>query len=667
MRSALLLAIVAAGCAQGAFRAGAVAVDITPVRFPVIVNGGFLEKVAKEAHDRLYARALVMESGRVRVAVVVVDSCMMPRDLLDRAKELARERTGIPADRMMISATHTHSAPAAMGCLGTDADSDYAEFLPGRIAAAIEGAARRLTPARAGWTTVDDFEHTHTRRWILRPDKMKTDPFGNVTVRANMHPGYENPDAIAPSGPVDPAISLLSIQTAEGKPLALLANYSMHYFGASPVSSDYYGPFAEAMSRRIAAGDKDFVAMMSQGTSGDQMWMDYGKPKADVTVRSYAEAVADVAFRAYRTIRYERSPDLAMAEAKLTLRRRVPDEARLRWARELLSKTPGAKPRNQPEVYAREQELLHADPVRELKLQALRVGQLGITAIPNEVFAITGLKLKAYSPLQPTFNIELANGAEGYIPPPEQHRLGGYTTWPARTAALETEAEPKIVETLLGLLEKVAARPRTKPVETEDEYARAVLASRPEAYWRLSEFGGDTAADTMGRLNARYHGGIAFYLPGVQSKANLAVHLAGGWLTAPVPASTAYTVELWFWNGLPNHARPVIGHLIAADGNSVALGGEGRLVLADAVGKTIIAPKEWNHVALVHDGDRARVYLNGRLEIDTRAAAGPVRQLHIGSRGDATDTLEGLVDEIAFYRRALTAGELAQRRKVAGL
>ena len=65
------------------------------------------------------------------------------------------------------------------------------------------------------------------------------------------------------------------------------------------------------------------------------------------------------------------------------------------------------------------------------------MGGLGITAIPDEVFAITGLKLKMRSPFDMTMNITLANGSEGYIPPPEQHRLGGYTTWPARTAGLE--------------------------------------------------------------------------------------------------------------------------------------------------------------------------------------------------------------------------------------
>ena len=81
-------------------------------------------------------------------------------------------------------------------------------------------------------------------------------------------------------------------------------------------------------------------------------------------------------------------------------------------------------PQSQAQVYAREAIYLHEEPRRELKLQAIRIGGLGITAIPNEVFAITGLKLKMQSPFETTMNIELANGSEGYIPPPEQHRLG---------------------------------------------------------------------------------------------------------------------------------------------------------------------------------------------------------------------------------------------------
>ena len=112
-------------------------------------------------------------------------------------------------------------------------------------------------------------------------------------------------------------------------------------------------------------------------------------------------------------------------------------------------------------VYARETVLLdQMPPTRELKLQAIRIGGLGVAAIPNEVYGVTGLKIKRSSPLKPTFTVSLANGYFGYIPPPEQFPLGGYTTWRARSSCLEVDAEPKITAAVLGLLERVARRRR---------------------------------------------------------------------------------------------------------------------------------------------------------------------------------------------------------------
>lgn len=87
--------------------------------------------------------------------------------------------------------------------------------------------------------------------------------------------------------------------------------------------------------------------------------------------------------------------------------------------------------------------------------------------MPNEVYGVTGLKLKTQSPFKATFNLSLANGAAGYIPPPEQHYLGGYTTWPSRTAGLEVNAEPKIVNTLLGMLEKLSDGKKRKALTTD--------------------------------------------------------------------------------------------------------------------------------------------------------------------------------------------------------
>ena len=69
-------------------KAGAAVVDISPTNFPVIVNGGFLEVLAKAKVDDLYARALVLDDGKNQIALVVVDSCMMPRDFLDPIKRI---------------------------------------------------------------------------------------------------------------------------------------------------------------------------------------------------------------------------------------------------------------------------------------------------------------------------------------------------------------------------------------------------------------------------------------------------------------------------------------------------------------------------------------------------------------------------------------------------
>src|SRR5262249_6879800 len=140
--------------------------------------------------------------------------------------------------------------------------------------------------------------------------------------------------------------------------------------------------------------DPPFVAMMSQGTSGDLMWMDYAQPKSALNLDGYAEALAEIAHEAYRRVEYREAVTLAMREAKRTLGRRVPDAARLEWANKIVADLKGRKLQSQPEIYAREQVFLHQEPRRELKLQALRVGDLGLAAIPNEVFALTGLKVK---------------------------------------------------------------------------------------------------------------------------------------------------------------------------------------------------------------------------------------------------------------------------------
>jgi hypothetical protein len=642
----------------------------------------------------LRARCLALDDGRQRIVIAVVDSLMMPRELLDEVKAAAAKSTGIPPDRMLISATHTHSAPPVMGALGTDVNPDYSRFLQRRLVEVIEGAVTNLGPAQAGWTAVQAPEHTHCRRWILRPDRMRKDPFGEMTVRANMHPGYQNPDFEGPAGPVDPELSILAFQSREGRPIALVANYSMHYVGvpANTLSADYYGHFAEKLEQTVGArdGERPFIAMMSQGTSGDQHWMDYSQPRKPMDAETYAGQMASRAFDAWRRISYRDGVTLAMAETKLTLPRRVANAPRLAWARQVLAGVPGGKPRDQVEVYAREQVLIAQDPVRELKLQAVRIGDAGITALPNEVFAITGLKIKAQSPIRPAFNIELANGAEGYIPPPEQHKLGGYTTWAARTAGLDADAEPKIVSAVLGLLEEVSGKRRRVAAGAHGSYAQAVLASGPLANWRGSEFGGSTAVDATGHGNhGLYENGVAFYLEGPDSagfsgpEVNRAPHFAGGGMRAELKElGSYYSVELWFCNALPADARAVTGCLFSLGDGAAQVGiagldgAAGRLFFRSegqqcSEGTTEIATKTWHHLVLVRDGNDFAVHLDGKNthEISGRTASlagGPVRLLIAGCQ-DPTANFEGTIDEIAVFARALPATEIAAHYAAAGL
>ena len=447
--------------AEPLLRAGAVAIDITPLKFPVIINGSMSERTADKVVDRLHARCLVLDDGTTTIAIVVVDSCMMPRKLLDQAKQLASRATGIPVSRMLISATHAHSVPSVHGCLGTDEDTDYAQYLPGQIAKGIVQAHAALTPARLGWAFGRDEKNVACRRWMMKPGVAPTNPFGGTkNDRAQMHPGYNNPNAIRATGPVDPDVPVVSIQTRSGKPLALLSAYSVHYVGAPAVSADYFGVFCNEMVAHLAADQSvpRFVPLLANATSGDTWLKDYThrEPRTGFDRFSVGKEVSQAALKAYQKIQYYDWVPIVMEEKKLTLDVRLPDDEELARAKEFMKTFKGRKPKSIAEVYAREVVLLRQmKPNRELRLQALRLGDLGIAAIPNEVFAATGLDIKRKSPLKRTFTIELANGCEGYIPPPDQHALGGYTTWRARTSCLEVNAEPKIQATVLELLKRV--------------------------------------------------------------------------------------------------------------------------------------------------------------------------------------------------------------------
>jgi len=671
--------------AQAALRAGALVVDATPKQLPVHVNGGMTQRKLDEVGSPITVRAIALDDGKTQLSIVVIDSCMMSRAFLDDAKAAASKKSGIRVDRMFISATHTHTAPASMGCLGTDVDPRYPLLLKRKIVEAIDGAKKNLEPAQVGAAVFDANEYTALRRWVRRPDRIGDDPFGNPTVRANMHAGNDWDIVTGESGPEDPDFSLISFQSLKGRPIAVLGNFSMHYFsgGIKGINADYFGLFNKYMEAAIMPPNNNeslhppFVSALGHGCSGDIWRRDYTKrPLLNPSIQEYTDALVKKTLAAYKKIKYDRDVTLSMAEAKLPLKFRAPDKQLLEWAKAIVEKTEGL-PKKQQEIYAREQIFLHERPEAELILQAIRIGDIGITGIPNEVYALSGLKQKAYSPLKTTITFDLTNGSEGYIPPPEQHVLGGYNTWACRTAGLETSAEPRIVETCIQLLEKVAGKPRKNIEVPRGSAAHAIASAKPVAWWRMNEFIGPRAIDEQNRSDGTYEDGVVFYLDGPNSKAftpgqiNRAAHFCGGRMQTRVAGlSTSYSVSIRFWNGMPIDSRPVLGWMFGrgqnysakSTGDSLGLNAKGQLIFGNGqetlTGKASAERWKWHHALLVREGENVLVYLDGKLEISSKAnVPTPVETLFIGGNNSKQSSWEGRLDEAAIFNRPLSATE----------
>lgn len=693
--AALVILWSASNTLVAELRVGATITDVTPIELPVLVNGGMTTRTVGEVNTRVNARTLVIDDGEERIGISVVDSCMMPRPLLDDVKALTAMQTGLKPDRILISATHTHSAPSSMGALGTDADERYVAFLREKLVQSFVEAEQNLAPALVGWGLGHAPEYTALRRWVRRPDRVAEDPFGNPTVRANMHAARNLDDVTGESGPEDPDLSLISFQSPDGRPIAVLANFSMHYFSDKALSADYFGLFCQGMQDRLAPEADDshppFVALMSHGCSGDIWRRDYTtwtpEQDKDLNIAGYAAGLLDIALEAYETIEYQQDVDIEMAETRLQLDYRVPDAQRLQWAQQVVAEMGDRPPKTTPEVYAREQIILHQLQSTEIVVQGLRIGDIGIATTPNETYALTGLKVKLNSPLQHTMVIELANGGDGYIPPPEQHHLGGYNTWAARSAGLEVQAEPKIAATGLALLEQVSGQPARDYEPYTGPATQKILDLAPFAYWRMDEMAGPLAADSSGFGHlGTYEIGVCYFLEGPHSdrfsKAddlNRCPHFAGGRMLTRLEAlGETFSVSMWIWNGMPVDGRPVTGWMFsrgrhdtpANDGLHLGLGGvenhPGRLLLgqdgAVTAGTSRIDRWTWNHVVLTADGNVIRVYLNGQLELEAEQQPIPTTlvDLFVGGRSDEDSTWEGRLDEVAIFERPLTVDEMRQ-------
>lgn len=463
---ALAGTVAAAHGAEPGLRAGAAVSNITP-KMGVPLDGTISQVgPAKHVHDELWVRCLVLDDGTAQLAFAEVDNTIVSREIHDAAKSMIEKRIGIPAGHICIAATHTHSTPrAVIGLKDDDLHREYLDDLPARIADGVVRAFNQVAPAEIAWGSFREPRYVHNRRWRLK-EPVKN-PFGDRDELVRMNPGRTDPNLDKPAGPVDDEVFVVALRHLDSKqPLALMANYGLHYVGGIPrghVSADYFGVFADRIQQRWNADrlTPPFVGIMTNGTSGDVNAIDFSKPRLAFApfdrMTQIADELSSGTMRLLPELQFRSSVKLRAAGAELTLRVRKPDAGRLAWAEQ--NRVPKEVPvrLTRPQIYAREAlELSRFPETVSVRLQAFRIGDLAITQSPCETFAETGLHIKRESPFAgSTFTIELANGYSGYLPSAEQFELGGYETWPARSSFLEISAEARIRDGLISLLHQL--------------------------------------------------------------------------------------------------------------------------------------------------------------------------------------------------------------------
>ncbi len=501
------------------FRAGAATSNITPFLGTDLI-GGFLPRGSTHIHDDLHARCLVLDDGKMKLALVIIDNVKFPTEIHFPTKKLIEKKTGLPPENVLIAATHTHSAPSLRGTsylkLNEPLD-DYQMFVIRRIADGVQRAINHLEPARIGWGEGKMPQHVFNRRWLLKDGQTVTSPFGEEELAA-MNPGRYLDVLDKPAGPVNPKVYVLSVESTEGRPIALLANYWLHYVGGvgkGHVSADYFGVFAERIKQLLCSRSREtsdhsgqpnshesgyedhppFVGMLSNGASGDvnnNDYANYNKPGRKryaryEKMREVAEDVAQEVVRIAKTIKYRDWVELGAAAETLTLKRRRPSAVQVKQARELLdtaeSEAEQDRDFSRRVIFARRAiEAANWPETTHAFVQTLRIGDLGIAALPFEVFVEIGFDIQERSPFKDTFVLGLANGGLGYLPSPRQHQLGGYETW-LTVAHAEVGASPKLVDKLAQLFAELKDD-SVKPVQLKFELLGSIQGTQRWDWWQ---------------------------------------------------------------------------------------------------------------------------------------------------------------------------------------
>ncbi|MGH9630859.1 MAG: hypothetical protein ACRD7E_21315, partial [Bryobacteraceae bacterium] len=403
--------------------------------------GGYGKVYHRQFHDACKVRAAVFGEGSERVALVGIDSLLIPRHVVLAAREGIRSRCGMAAGRIMVGASHSHSSgPVGMVIPGeydhasplvkrlayeqsSMADANYLKRIESEIIKAVTIADSLRQPSRCSFGVGHEDKVAFNRRFRMKNGETWT------------HPGQGNPDIIEPAGPIDPTVNVIGAYDAEGRLKGCVVNYACHATTSPGGISANWIYYMERAIRGMLGTDA--IVVFLQGFCGDITQVDNRSPWKSPTGDEYARLVggcvgAEVVKVLLKAHAGPAGPAAAASQV-VRMDRRLPSRAKVEQALSMVVKTP--KETGMTDwIFAKETVMLDALaskwPQLEVEIQAIQVGPAVMVSAPGEMFCQLGLDIRAGSPFAITMPVELANGCAGYIPTEEAlgKNGGGYET-----------------------------------------------------------------------------------------------------------------------------------------------------------------------------------------------------------------------------------------------
>jgi len=396
-------------------------VDITPpVGLPMC--GSLKPRTNVGVDDPLMAKAMVAEAGGNMVAVVGVDLLGLPRSIVDPAIEQASRESGVPAEGIIVSCSHTHSGPyTAEGIYSFGVtDSDYLASLPGRIAKSVIEARRALQPATMHIGRSVVYHCLHNRRVLAKDGKAVNTWFFDVLNDLERMPQF-----VGSAGPVDPELWVLRFDDRDGHAFGAFVNFSVHvntHFGVR-YSADYPGVIARTLRQEY--GDR-LISVFTPGACANinstvPAFLLQREPDSWLEAANYFAGQALAAARRAVPVS-EPVPVRGLRRDVLVDRRDVtdqPEEAfdRLGWP-------------DRRQVFG-EDMVRHLGAMPEklsVPVNAARLGPFAIATNAGELFVEHGLDIKRRSPFKHTVVAELTNDVILYQPTRQAFAQQGYET-----------------------------------------------------------------------------------------------------------------------------------------------------------------------------------------------------------------------------------------------